>query len=80
MVDRNKLQASKPEAQAAKDAFAAQYARDRDDLAVGLGLNSTGDDWALTVFARTPTAAQALPDHDGNFAVEVRVTGRAKAY
>ncbi|MGE7415228.1 hypothetical protein [Methylobacterium tarhaniae] len=81
MVDRReKLLASKPAAQAAKDAFAAEYAAGRNDLAVGLGLNHTGDDWAVTVFAETPTAAQALPDHYGDYPVEVRVTGRTSAH
>ncbi|WP_407526842.1 hypothetical protein [Methylobacterium oryzisoli] len=77
---RGKLLASKPAAQAAKDAFASEYAAGRDDLSIGLGVNSKGDDWAVMVFATTPTAAQSLPDHYGDYDVEVRVTGRAKAY
>ncbi|MFE1597287.1 hypothetical protein [Methylobacterium sp. ID0610] len=81
MVDsRAKLLASKSEAQAAKEAFASQYVAGRDDLSVGLGVNSAGDDWAVTVFATSSSAAQSLPDHYGKYPVEVRVTGRAKAY
>ncbi len=81
MADRReKLLASKPAAQAAKEAFAAEYAAGRSDLAVGLGLNHAGDDWAVTVLAESSTAAQALPDHYGDYPVEVRVTGRARAH
>ena len=77
---RAKLHASKPAAQAAKDAFASRYVAGRDDLSVGLGLNSSGDDWAVMVFAQTPAAARSLPDHYGDFAVEVQVTGRVQAF
>lgn len=77
---RAKLQATRPAAQAAKDAFASRYIAGRDDLAVGLGLNSSGDDWAVMVFAQTPAAARSLPDHYGDFAVEVQVTGPARAF
>ncbi|MGY2050981.1 hypothetical protein [Methylobacterium sp. JK268] len=77
---RDKLLASKPEAQAAKDAFASEYTAGREDLSVGLGVNSTGDDWAVMVFATSSAAAKALPDHYGKYPVEVRVTGGAKAY
>ncbi|WP_131800125.1 hypothetical protein [Methylobacterium indicum] len=81
MVDRReKLLASKPAAQAAKDAFAEKYAAGRSDLAVGLGLNHTGDDWAVTVLVETPSAAKALPDHYGDYPVEVRITGQPRAH
>ncbi|WP_375466306.1 hypothetical protein [uncultured Methylobacterium sp.] len=79
-VERAKLLAAKPAAQAAKDAFASEYVSGRDDLSVGLGLNQSGDDWAVMVFAQTRAAANALPDHFGDYAVEVQVTGQAKAY
>lgn len=75
---REKLLASKAAAQAAKDAFVAEYAANRRDLAVGLGLNPAGDDWAVTVLAETSTAAQSLPDHYGRYPVEVRITGSAR--
>lgn len=77
---RSKLTASKDAAQEAKDAFASKYVNNRDDLAVGLGVNESGDAWAVMVFAESTAAAQSLPDHFGNFAVEVRVTGPAKAF
>lgn len=77
---RSKLQASKSAAQAAKNAFASRYVTGRDDLSVGLGLNSSGDDWAVMVFAQTPAAARSLPNHYGDFAVEVQITGRARAF
>lgn len=77
---REKLRSSKPAAQAAKDAFASRYAAGRDDLAVGLGLNQSGSNWAVKVFAKSSAAAGHLPDHFGDFDVEVRVTGAARAF
>ena len=76
---RSRLLASKHAAQAAKDAFISQYA-DRGDLAVGLGVNDSGDNWTFKVFAPSEAAARSLPDHFGAFAVEVSVTGPVKAY
>lgn len=76
---RAKLQSSRSAAQAAKDAFASKYASGRNDLAVGLGLNRSGSDWAVMVFAQSPAVANDLPDHFGDFDVEVKVAGTAKA-
>lgn len=81
MVDqREKLLASKPAAMAAKDAFASRYAAGRLDRSVGLGLNRTGDDWTVKVFAESSSAAKELPDHFGDFDVEVQITGSAVAF
>lgn len=81
MMDRReKLVASKPAALAAKDAFTSRYVTGHPDRSVGLGLNRTGDDWAMKVFAQSPSAARELPDHFGKFAVEVQITGSAKAF
>lgn len=81
MVDqRDKLRASKSAAVAAKEAFTAQYIAGRSDCSVGLGVNERGDDWTMKVFAQSPAAAQALPDHFGDFDVEVQITGPAVAY
>ncbi|KQP29437.1 hypothetical protein ASG60_11075 [Methylobacterium sp. Leaf469] len=81
MVDqRDKLRASRSAAVAAKDAFAAQYISGRVDCSVGLGVNERGDDWTMRVFAHSPAAAQALPDHFGEFDVEVEITGPAVAF
>ena len=77
---RDKLRSSEPAAQAAKDAFASKYVAGRDDLAVGLGLNQSGSNWAMKVFAQSLSAAGELPDHFGDFDVEVKVSGRAKAF
>ncbi|WP_027171554.1 hypothetical protein [Methylobacterium sp. 10] len=81
MVDqREKLVASRPAALAAKDAFTSRYVAGHPDRSVGLGLNRTGDDWAMKVFAQSPSAAKELPDHFGDFAVEVQITGSAAAF
>ncbi|KAB1072820.1 hypothetical protein [Methylobacterium planeticum] len=81
MVDqRDKLRASRPAAMEAKDAFTSLYASGRADRAVGLGLNQSGDGWAVKVFVPSPSAARELPDHFRDFDVEVQVTGHAKAY
>lgn len=74
---REKLRASKPKALAAKDAFVSQYAAGRGDRAVGLGLNRQGDDWTVKVFAQSAFAARELPDHFGDYDVEVQITGPA---
>ncbi|KQP61674.1 hypothetical protein ASG40_04195 [Methylobacterium sp. Leaf399] len=75
---REKLLASRSAALAAKEAFTSQYAAGRPDRAVGLGVNRSGDDWAVKVFAQTPSAAEELPDHFGAFDVEVEITGQVK--
>lgn len=77
---RSKLLASKSAAVAAKEAFTAQYIAGRVDCSVGLGVNDRGDDWTVKVFAKSPAAAQALPDHFGDFDVEVQITGPTVAY
>lgn len=74
---RERLLASEPAAQAAKDAFASIYVSGRDDRAVGLGLNGNGNDWAVKVFVHSAAAAREIPDHFGNFEVDVEVTGPA---
>ncbi|MCC0809130.1 hypothetical protein FPV16_23515 [Methylobacterium sp. W2] len=80
MVDRReKLVASKPAALAAKDAFTSRYVAGHPDLSVGLGLNRTGDGWAMKVFAQTQSAAREIPESFGEFAVEVQITGSATA-
>lgn len=80
MMDRReKLVASKPAALAAKDAFTSRYVAGHPDRSVGLGLNRTGDDWAMKVFAQSPSAARELPDHFREFAVEVQITGPVTA-
>ena len=77
---RERLRASRPAAQAAKDAFVSRYASGRDDRAVGLGVSPSGDAWTLRVFAQSDAAAAALPDHFDRFDVEVEVTGPARAF
>lgn len=77
---REKLLASRPAAMAAKEAFTSRYAAGRPDRAVGIGVNQNGDDWAVKVFAQTPSAARELPDHFGDFDVEVQITGPASAF
>ena len=77
---REKLRASPPAAMAAKDAFASRYAAGRGDRAVGLGLNRRGDDWTVKVFAESALAARELPDHFGEFDVEVQITGPAATF
>ncbi|HEV7439990.1 MAG TPA: hypothetical protein VGN94_10265 [Methylobacterium sp.] len=81
MVDqRDRLLASRPAAMEAKDAFTSLYASGREDRSVGLGLNQSGDDWAVKVFVQSPSAARELPEHFRDFDVKVQVTGLAKAY
>lgn len=77
---RERLLASKPAALAAKDAFTSRYAAGRPDRAVGLGLNRSGEDWAVKVFVPSMSAAQNLPEHFADFDVEVQVTGPAASY
>lgn len=77
---RDRLRASKPAAQAAKDAFVSRYASGREDRAVGLGVGPNGDEWTLRVFVQSYAAAAALPDHFDQFDVEVQVTGPARAF
>lgn len=80
MADRReKLAASKPAALAARDAFTSQYVAGHPNLSVGLGLNRTGDGWAMKVFAQSQSAAQELPDSFGEFIVEIQITGSATA-
>jgi hypothetical protein len=74
---RERLLASEPAARAAKDAFASLYVLGRDDRAVGLGLNESGDEWAVKVFVHSKAAATEIPDHFRNFEVDVEVTGPA---
>lgn len=76
---RERLIASQPAAEAAKEAFASLYVQGRQDRAVGLGLNQSGDEWAVKVFVHNQSAAKELPDHFGEFKVDVEVTGPARA-
>lgn len=80
VASREKLLASQPAAVAAKEAFVAEYIAGRVDCSVGLGVNQSGDDWTMKVFAPSSAAARELPDHFRNFDVEVQVTGPAGAY
>lgn len=77
---RDRLLASRPAALAAKEAFTSQYVAGRQDRAVGLGLNQSGSDWTMKVFAQSPLAARELPDHFGDFDVEVEIAGPATAF
>ncbi|MDB5645185.1 hypothetical protein [Methylobacterium sp.] len=80
VASRDKLLASQPAAVAAKEAFVAEYIAGRVDCSVGLGVNESGDDWTVKVFAQSPAAARELPAHFRDFDVEVQVTGPAVAY
>ncbi len=77
---RERLLASKPAALAAKEAFTSQYATGRPDRSVGLGLDETGEHWAVKVFAHSPSAAENLPTTFQNFDVEVSVAKTAVSY
>ncbi len=73
------LRSSKAEALAAKDAFSKQFAAGRTDRAIGVGLNSSRDDWAVKVYATTESATMGLPETFDGYEVEVRVTGAVSA-
>jgi len=77
---REKLVTSKAAAIAAKEAFKSLYIEGHPDLAVGLGLNRAKSDWAVKVFAQSPSAGAGLPDHFDDFEVDIEVTGTAAAF
>jgi hypothetical protein len=76
----DKLRASKAQAVAAKEAFQAKYAADREDRAVGIGLNRSRSNWAVKVYAKSETASSGLPDQFRGYEVDVELTGRAVAH
>ena len=77
---RDKLESSKAAAVAAKDKFTSLYVHGRLDAAVGIGLNRSRDDWAVKVFLRSPSDMASMPDHIGEFEVDVQVAGQTTAY
>ncbi|MGO9743718.1 MAG: hypothetical protein ACLPN5_19810 [Roseiarcus sp.] len=74
-----KLNASRVSAIAAKEAFQRKYASDRADRAIGIGLNSMRNNWAVKVYAETRSASNGLPTEFNGYEVDVVVTGKAKA-
>jgi hypothetical protein len=73
------LRTSKAEALAAKEAFQRKFAEQRDDRAVGIGLNRSRDDWAVKVYARTTKASRDLPTQFNGYEVDVQVVGNVSA-
>jgi len=69
------LRTSKADAMAAKEAFQREYATERHDRAIGIGLNRRRDDWAVKVYARTSKATRGLPAEFNGYEVDVQVIG-----
>ena len=78
-VPKEKLLSTRQAAVAAKDDFVERYIAGHTDRSAGIGLNQSGDDWAVKVFVGTPSAAAGIPARFHDLAVEVQVVGAAHA-
>ena len=77
--DRVQHQASRSAADAAKDEFVVLYVTGHRDRAAGIGVNGSGDEWAVKVFVESKTAAAGLPKKCDGLDVEINVVGKATA-